>query len=227
MMAMSPIDPQLQDVLDGERDPATLSPDQREAYARLITAAESLQQTPRLSVADRVMAAIRAMPPVPSREPATRRLWRWLARPRAVTVRLRPAWTLALAAALGAVVLLPSEPSGPGTSFPLPGDREGVAQFVGHFPGARSVEVVGSFNDWSRGMLSLRDDNGDGIWHGAAVLPAGQHEYMFVVDGERWVADPLAGRYVDDGFGIGRENSVLIVRPSRGVAPSDGAGKSR
>jgi 1,4-alpha-glucan branching enzyme len=73
---------------------------------------------------------------------------------------------------------------------------------------------VGSFNDWSRGMLHLNDDDGDGVWHGAAVLPAGQHEYMFVVDGERWVPDPLAGRYVDDGFGAGQQNSVLIVRPA-------------
>jgi len=34
---------------------------------------------------------------------------------------------------------------------------------------------------------------------------------MFIVDGERWVADPLAGRYVADGFG--RENSLIFVRP--------------
>ena len=95
----------------------------------------------------------------------------------------------------------------------IPGAEEGVAQFVGHFPGARSVEVVGSFNDWQRGALALRDEDHDGIWHGAVVLPAGQHEYMFVVDGERWVADPLAGRYVDDGFGAGQQNSLLIVRP--------------
>jgi hypothetical protein len=38
---------------------------------------------------------------------------------------------------------------------------------------------------------------------------------MFVVDGERWVPDPLAGRYVDDGFGAGRENSLMIVRPAQ------------
>jgi 1,4-alpha-glucan branching enzyme len=82
---------------------------------------------------------------------------------------------------------------------------------------------VGSFNDWSLGMLPLRDDNGDGIWHGDAVLPAGQHEYMFVVDGERWVSDPLAGRYVDDGFGNGRENSVLIVRPAHAGETTEGA----
>ena len=138
---------------------------------------------------------------------AVLRLARWLARPRAVTLRLRPAWTLAIAAALAALVLLPL-----GESV-TPGEKEGVAQFVGHFPGARSVEVVGTFNDWRRGALPLSDEDHDGIWHGAVVLPAGQHEYMFVVDGERWVADPLAGRYVDDGFGAGRQNALLIVRP--------------
>ena len=205
---MTIMDPRLQEALDGERDPATLPDGLREAYARLTTAADLLREPPAVSVADRVMAQIRreASVPVVSPAGAARRLARWFARPRAVTLRLRPAWTLAIAAALAAVMLLPfGEPAAPGAD-------EGVAQFVGHFPGARSVEVVGSFNDWRRGALALRDENNDGIWHGAVVLPAGQHEYMFVVDGERWVADPLAGRYVDDGFGAGRQNALLIVR---------------
>ncbi len=195
MMAMSPIDPRLQEALDGERDPGTLPMDLREAFARLMGAANLLQTLPR---------------------PA-RRLMRWLARPRAVTLRLRPAWTLALVAGLAAILLIPTQP----TNRPSPGAQEGIAQFVGHFPGARSVEVVGSFNDWSRGSLHLRDEHHDGIWHGAAVLPAGPHEYMFVVDGERWVPDPLAGRYVDDGFGAGRENSLLIVRPAQASLDED------
>jgi hypothetical protein len=156
------------------------------------------------------MAEIRQLPVESRTESPVRRLGRWLSRPRAVTLRLRPVWTLALAAGLAAILLLPSDPGDGGP--PNLGDRQGVARFVGHFPGARSVEVVGSFNDWSRGTLHLRDDNHDGIWDGDAILPAGQHEYMFVVDGERWVADPLAGRYVDDGFG--QENALLIVRPS-------------
>ncbi|HEV8382795.1 MAG TPA: isoamylase early set domain-containing protein [Gemmatimonadales bacterium] len=207
---MSSIDPRLQEALDGERDPGELPADLREAYARLISAAQLISGTPQLSVATRVMAEIRRAPaPVASRDPL-RRVVRWFARPRAITLRLRPVWTLALAAGLTVILLLPT---GPG-SGPSPGVAEGVANFVGHFPGARSVEVVGSFNDWSRDKLQLQDDDGDGIWHGAAVLPAGQHEYMFVVDGERWVADPLAGRYVDDGFGAGQQNSLLIVRPA-------------
>jgi hypothetical protein len=207
---MTLIDPRLQEALDGERDPATLPAGLREAYARLVAATELLREPPSMSVADRVMAEIRRPAAgTVSAAPAgaARRLVRWLAQPRAVTLRLRPAWTLALAAALAAVVLLPV-----GQSV-APGAEEGIAQFVGHFPGARSVEVVGSFNDWRRGALPLSDEDHDGIWHGAVVLPAGQHEYMFVVDGERWVADPLAGRYVDDGFGAGRQNALLIVRP--------------
>ena len=205
---MSPIDPRLQEALDGERDPGELPTDLREAYALLSAAAQMLKAMPPVSVASRVMAEIRQNPaPVQSEGPA-RRLISWLGGGRAVTLRLRPVWTLALAAGLATVLLLPWSNGGP-----TPGVALGIANFVGHFPGARSVEVVGSFNDWSRGTLHLSDDDHDGIWHGAAVLPAGPHEYMFVVDGERWVADPLAGRYVDDGFGAGQQNSLVIVRP--------------
>lgn len=198
---MTAIDPRLQEALDGERDPATLPAELRDAYARLAGAAALLREVPAVSVADRVMAEVRD---IRRDVPAAQRVT-WLLRP--VSFRLRPVWTLAVAAAVAAVVFLPFKESA------TPGAGEGVAQFVGHFPGARSVEVVGSFNDWQRGALALRDEDHDGIWHGAVVLPAGQHEYMFVVDGERWVADPLAGRYVDDGFGAGRQNALLIVRP--------------
>jgi hypothetical protein len=205
---MSPIDPRLQEALDGERDPGDLALDLREPYVRLISAAEMLKFTPRMSVASRVMAEVRQHPVSVQTEGFARRLIRWLARPRAVTVRLRPVWTLALAAGLATVLVLQWPTGGP-----TPGVAQGIAHFVGHFPGARSVEVVGSFNDWSPGILHLNDADHDGVWRANAVLPAGQHEYMFVVDGERWVPDPLAGRYVDDGFGAGQQNSLLIVRP--------------
>jgi len=205
---MSPIDQRLQEALDGERDPGDLPADLRESYALLSAAAQMLKAMPPVSVASRVMAEIRQNPaPVQSEGPA-RRLIHWLGGGRAVTVRLRPVWTLALAAGLATVLLVPWS-SGNLT----PGVAQGIAKFVGHFPGARSVEVVGSFNDWSRGTLALNDDDHDGIWHADAVLPAGPHEYMFVVDGERWVSDPLADRYVDDGFGAGQQNSLVIVRP--------------
>ncbi len=205
---MSPIDQRLQEALDSERDPGDLPMDLRESYALLSAAAQMLKTMPSVSVASRVMAEIRQNPATVHSEGSARRLIGWLGGGRAVTVRLRPVWTLALAAGLAAVLLVPWS-----NSLPTPGVAQGIANFVGHFPGAQSVEVVGSFNDWSRGALALNDDDHDGIWHANAVLPAGPHEYMFVVDGERWVSDPLADRYVDDGFGAGQQNSLVIVRP--------------
>ena len=46
---------------------------------------------------------------------------------------------------------------------------------------------------------------------GFVALRPGSHKYMFIVDGERWVTDPGAERYVDDGFGM--QNAVITVAP--------------
>ena len=198
---MTPIDPLLHRVLDGELPPEVLTPAQRADLARLERAATLLAQAPVASVARRAMAEIRR--PVPS---AAQRLARWLAERHTITISVRPAWSLALAAVLAAIAVVPGR-----APVPVLGAEEGIAQFVGRFPGAKSVEVVGTFTDWRPGAVVLRDDDHDGVWRGVVVLPAGQHEYMFVVDAERWVTDPLAGRYVDDGFG--RQNALLFVRP--------------
>src|SRR3989442_6635747 len=98
-------------------------------------AANLLQTLPAVSVAARVMAEIHDLKPeVQSVRPA-RRLMRWLARPRAVTLRLRPAWTLALVAGLAPILLIPTHP----THRPAPGAHEGPAPFSGQFPAAGSV----------------------------------------------------------------------------------------
>ena len=199
---MNPIDPRVHQALDGEIPPEALAPAQRRDAEAVNAAAALLVTVPAgASVEQRVMAAIQR--PAAS---AGRRLLRWAVRPHAVVLRMRPVWSLALAASLLLLAVLPS-PEG----APQLGDEEGIAQFVGRFPGARSVNVVGSFNDWGPVSIPLEDRDHDGVWQADVVLPTGIHEYMFVVDGERWVVDPLAGRFVDDGFG--RENSVLIVRP--------------
>ncbi len=198
---MTHIDPQLHRVLDGELPSDDLTPSQREQFAALQRAARLLAEAPAASVAARVMAEVRRPP-----RSLGQRVAQWLTERHAVTIAVRPVWSLAVAAALAAIAIIPAR--GPG---PVLGEQEGIAQFVGRFPGAKSVEVVGSFTDWKAGAVVLRDDDHDGIWRASVVLPVGEHEYMFVVDGERWVTDPLAGRYVDDGFG--RENALLIVRP--------------
>jgi 1,4-alpha-glucan branching enzyme len=82
-------------------------------------------------------------------------------------------------------------------------------QFVLDAPGAVSVAVSGDFNEWDRGAHRLDDPDGDGVWTGRVPVRPGIHEYMFVIDGERWVTDPGAQRYADDGFG--NRNAVLAV----------------
>ena len=199
---MSTIDPRIHQALDGEIPREALPPELRRQAELLEAAAALLAAAPKAeSVEERVMAALQRPAP-----PRRSRLVRWLVTPRAVVLRMRPVWTLALAAGLLLLTLVPAREPRPDV-----GEEEGIAQFVARFPGARSVAVVGSFNDWRAGSITLEDRDHDGVWRGVVVLPAGAHEYMFVVDGERWVADPLAGRYVEDDFG--RENSLLIVRP--------------
>jgi len=197
------MDPRLHRVLDGELDRDQLPADLRAELERLERATALLAAAPVAgSVAARVLAAVHR----PHRALAAR-VGQWLYERHAVTVKLRPIWSLALAAGLALIAVL----TGRGTGPAVLAAGEGIAQFVGRFPGAHRVEVVGSFNDWRPGSLPLTDDDQDGVWNAEVVLPAGEHQYMFVVDGEKWVVDPLAGRYVDDGFG--RQNALMIVRP--------------
>ncbi|MCP4547220.1 MAG: hypothetical protein GY835_12245 [bacterium] len=75
--------------------------------------------------------------------------------------------------------------------------------------GASSVFAAGSFNDWNSDKNAMRDDDGDGVWELALILPAGEIQYKFVVDGN-WTTDKEgADSFADDGFG--GENSVLNV----------------
>ena len=198
------LDPRIHRALDGELDPAALDAGERALVSRLEALARSLSAVPTgRSVAHRVMAAVRRPLATP-----IQRFRRWVTSPQPITVSLRPVYSLVIAVLLAA--LLWRTPEGP---KPVLGAEEGVAQFVARFPEAHSVAVVGNFNDWRPGATPLSDDDHDGVWDARVILPAGQHEYMFVVDGERWVPDPMAGRYVDDDFG--RQNAVLLVRPHR------------
>lgn len=201
---MNAIDPRIHRALDGELAREALPPELRRAVERLEAAAALLAApVPAAGLDVRVMTALRRPP-----SPRARRLVRWLVAPHLLTLRVRPAWSLALAAAVALVTLFPLREGGP-----ILAEQEGIAQFVGRFPGARSVHVVGSFNDWRTGTIALEDRDHDGVWRAVLVLPAGTYEYMFVVDGERWVSDRLAERQVADDFG--RENSIVIVRPVR------------
>lgn len=75
-------------------------------------------------------------------------------------------------------------------------------------PGAQSVSVAGDFNGWNPGQTKLERSEG-GVWTATIPLKPGRYQYMFVIDGKQWIADPLAGEASGDGFGS--ENAVLDV----------------
>jgi anti-sigma factor RsiW len=81
-------------------------------------------------------------------------------------------------------------------------------------PGARTVQVAGDFNEWNPARTALEQIS-DGAWAVTIPLKPGRYEYMFVVDGQRWIADPFAAEQNDDGFGS--RNAVLDVRPQPGA----------
>lgn len=74
---------------------------------------------------------------------------------------------------------------------------------------AHTVAIAGDFNGWNPQANILEDPEGDGIWTGTLKLEPGRYEYMFVLDGEKWLPDPNALRYVKDGFG--NKNAILEI----------------
>ena len=74
---------------------------------------------------------------------------------------------------------------------------------------ANQIAVAGDFNGWNTSANQLEDPDGDGIWIGKMQLEPGRYEYMLVVDDGKWVTDPNAKVYADDGFGS--KNAVLFI----------------
>lgn len=72
-----------------------------------------------------------------------------------------------------------------------------VMRFVLTDAKARSVSLVGDFNAWARRATPLVAVK-PGVWSAQVALPAGRHEYAFVVDGKHWVADPASEHLADD-----------------------------
>lgn len=86
--------------------------------------------------------------------------------------------------------------------------RKGASvRFVADFPDAARVHLTGTFCEWSAEGMALQR-RADGLWECEAALPAGRHEYRYVVDGI-WRTDPHNGATVDNEFG--ERNSLLRI----------------
>ena len=230
---------------DIDRSENDLAPDEHDdAFAERTAAPLRAAERPDPLLAARVVAAIRAggnagtaavpaarvdrqVPTTPARRaPVGGHAW-WQ---RKLTIGVIPLAGLAAAACLVVAVLVAGRRSHTGSARATDGriavsnppatrvDTVQLVRFVLVATDARSVALVGDFNGWDRTAVRLTRSETGGVWSATVRLPAGRHEYAFLVDGKRWVADPNAPSSIEDEFGV--ESSVVTVHPSRATPAS-------
>ncbi|MBH0203489.1 MAG: hypothetical protein HP496_14620 [Nitrospira sp.] len=92
----------------------------------------------------------------------------------------------------------------------MPQPQAGAVHFTVLAPGAKQVVLVGSFNGWAKGVTPMKIVDGSSVWSVDVPLTKGEHTFMYVIDGIRWMTPPHAEDFVTDGFG--QTNGVVIVR---------------
>ena len=212
---MRAYDPLVKQLLDGELTLAELPPElqaEGSEALRLLAAVDRRAVMLPETLDARVMDAVRTRARAVS---LTRRSLGWITEPWELRLRVRP-WALGAALAAAAALVLVLVLRGPGGTISKQGPAATASalpesllvRFVLYAPGAKQVGLAGTFNQWNQSATPLVRAGSDGVWTVTLTLPAGQHQYGFVVDGRRWVTDPAAPA-VDDGFG--RRNSVIAV----------------
>ena len=91
-----------------------------------------------------------------------------------------------------------------GGALAAPEKAAGGIRFTYTDPNAGGVSWAGEFNGWNASATPMARD-AKGVWSVVVPLPAGEHQYKFVVDGQ-WVADPENGATAGD-----MGNSVVRV----------------
>jgi len=77
------------------------------------------------------------------------------------------------------------------------------------YKSASSILLVGDFNHWQIGETPLKKAK-TGVWSATLDLESGkEHQFRYLIDGERWENDPDADKYVSGGFGS--DNSVIVL----------------
>jgi hypothetical protein len=218
---MNDIEPLIQRFLDQELTPAervqfVVRLGRDEALRRRVIELEQLvlaaQTLPRPPVPDGFVAGVMAR--TAAEQSAWGRFRDTLLAPREFRWTLAglsaAAASLLVFAAASLLLLLPARDAAPPAASDAAGaDTTVLVRLVVLQPGATTVEVAGDFNAWTPDRTPLEQITG-GAWTVTLPLKPGRYEYQFVIDGQQWIADPLASEHSDDGFGS--RNAVLDVR---------------
>jgi 1,4-alpha-glucan branching enzyme len=80
-------------------------------------------------------------------------------------------------------------------------------RFVIYQPGVEQVEITGSFTDWR--TLPMNRAGSSDYWEITIDVPAGEHRFSYILEGDQRLADPTVLTREKDDFG--GENSILEV----------------
>lgn len=97
-------------------------------------------------------------------------------------------------------------------------DPSGVVTFRIYAPHADQVELLADFSHWERGRYPMSRGEGDdeGWWYVTALVPEGDHAFVYLVDGRCWLPDYAASGVKRNEYG----NWVsLISVPEHSRAP--------
>jgi diguanylate cyclase (GGDEF)-like protein len=72
------------------------------------------------------------------------------------------------------------------------------------------VACVGDFNKWQKkyGVMNYNEEKKK--WCTTVMLKPGRYRYKFLIDGSKWIPDPGAKEFAEDGFG--GKCSVIVVK---------------
>ena len=87
-----------------------------------------------------------------------------------------------------------------------------VHQFLNTVPDAKSMVVVGDFNNWDPTRTSMTRINSEGMWSVTVPLSTGLHQFQYVKDDTLWVNDPTLPQASSD---FGSPNSLLNIPAGR------------
>jgi hypothetical protein len=80
-------------------------------------------------------------------------------------------------------------------------------RFVIYRTDIQQAEIAGSFTNWQR--LPLQPAGTSGYWETTLQLPAGEHKFVYILDGSELLADPTVSAWESDDYGTA--NSILSI----------------
>lgn len=214
------MDDRLHRALDEESSAHELTPrllaELEEVRALLTGVSRAIPDEPIPDLGAAVLGRIRALDSAaPPQMPQRIRVGSWLLAPRALSLSIRPIYAIAaallLAVAIGFASRRGDRPHDGIVAANTAHSELVLVSFRLAAPQAQNVSLAGDFSNWTPTYAMQR--SAPGVWTIVVPLSPGVHEYSFVVDGKRWVPDPMAVAK-PDGFG-GVNSRIAVLKPDK------------